>query len=155
MVKFAEKTTVSSDKSRVEIEKNLSRYGATSFLYGWSDGSAMIMFEMKSRRIKFVLPIPDKNSKEFSLTPSGRKKRNPVQIEQAYDQAVRQKWRSLNFSIKAKLVTIDEGISTFEDEFLSHIILPDGSSVGSFMIPQIKKAYETAKMPLMLSAGKS
>jgi hypothetical protein len=37
---FAEKTTVSSDKSRAEIERTLSRYGASSFMYGWNQAHA-------------------------------------------------------------------------------------------------------------------
>ncbi|MCK5606401.1 hypothetical protein KAR91_31155 [Candidatus Pacearchaeota archaeon] len=154
MTKYAEKTTVSSDKSRAEIEKTLSRYGASSFLYGWNDGSAMIMFEMNDRRIKFVLPIPDKGNKEFISTPSGRKRRSPEQVEQAYEQAVRQKWRALNLVIKAKLEAVEAGITIFEKEFLAHVVLPDGSTVSDFMIPQIELAYQKGSMPKMLSVGK-
>jgi hypothetical protein len=34
MTRFAEKTEVSSTKSRDEIERTLTRYGATGFMYG-------------------------------------------------------------------------------------------------------------------------
>lgn len=151
MGRFAEKTVVSSDRSRAEIEKTLSRYGATSFMYGWNEGNALIVFEMHGRRIKFNLPLPDKNDKSFTLTPSGRKRKEPKQIEEAFEMAVRQKWRALNLVVKAKLEAVDSGITCFEHEFMAHILLPDGQSVGDFMTPQIDEAYKNGKMPLMLN----
>lgn len=35
MTRFAEKTSVTPEASRAEIERTLSRYGADQFLYGW------------------------------------------------------------------------------------------------------------------------
>jgi hypothetical protein len=47
---------------------------------------------------------------------------------------------------------VESGISTFEQEFLAHIILPDNSTVGDWIGPQIEQAYETGAMPPMLPA---
>lgn len=44
MRKFAENTTVNSDRSRNEIENTLTRYGATAFAYGWQGQYAVISF---------------------------------------------------------------------------------------------------------------
>ena len=147
--KYAEKTNVSSEKSRSEIERTLSRYGAAEFLYGWSDDKALVAFTMNDRKVKFQLSLPDKGNKEISKTDTGRK-RNVNQIEIAYEQAVRQRWRALALVIKAKLEAVESGITVFEDEFMAHIVLPNGSTVGEFMKPQIKKSYETKEMPLLL-----
>lgn len=62
MMAYAQNTTVTADKSRAEIERTLQRYGADQFMYGWDDARAMIMFRMGGRQIKFLLPMPDKNS---------------------------------------------------------------------------------------------
>jgi len=35
---------------------------------------------------------------------------------------------------------------------MAHIVLPDGSTVGQFMRPQIESAYETGDMPNALPA---
>jgi len=148
---YAENTSVSVDRSKAEIEKTLSRYGADQFIHGWDHKAAFIAFRAFNRMVKFVLPLPDKNDNEFKTTPSGRKKRKPEQIEKAYEQACRQKWRALALVIKAKLEAVETGITDFEDEFLSYIMLPDGSTVGKFMKPQIKAAYESKKMPKLLT----
>lgn len=149
MTRYAEKTTVSSDRSRAEIERLLARYGATRFIYGWEEGRAVVGFTMNSRQVRFVLPIPDREAREFTHTPTGRL-RSTKAYEEAHEQAVRQSWRALALVIKAKLEAVASGIVTFEDEFLAHIVLPDGSTAGNWMRPQIRQAYETGDMPRLL-----
>jgi hypothetical protein len=147
---FAEKTSVSSEQSRSEIERILTRYGATSFMYGWQGDSAVVAFEMQCRRICFRLPMPPKTSPEFTKTPGGRRIRSTVEANKAWEQGCRQRWRALALVIKAKLEAVETGITVFEDEFLAHIVLPDGQTVGGFMQPQIEAAYQTGKMPALL-----
>ncbi|MCB1198982.1 MAG: hypothetical protein KDK51_11465 [Deltaproteobacteria bacterium] len=55
MAQYAERTQVSSDKSRADIEKTLTRYGASGFMYGWSHDVAQVAFEMNGRRFE---PVP-------------------------------------------------------------------------------------------------
>jgi len=52
--------------------------------------------------------------------------------------------------IKAKLEAVEAGIAVFEDEFMANIVLPNGSTVSQFMLPQIAQAYESGNMPNML-----
>lgn len=49
--------------------------------------------------------------------------------------------------IKAKLVAIDSGITEFETEFLAHIVLPSGETVGGWVLPQVERAYEVGEIP--------
>jgi len=147
---YADKTSVGSDRSRAEIEKTLTRYGASSFAYGWQDRSAMVGFEMEGRRVQFILPLPDRNAHEYTHTPSQGNLRSPAHAESAYEQAVRQKWRALSLVIKVKLEAVESGITCFDDEFLAHICLPNGQTVGQWVGPQIDTAYETCHMPKML-----
>ena len=152
MTRYAEKTSVPSDRSRAEIEKTLMRYGADSFMYGTSGTRAMIAFEAHGRRVQFRLPMPDRDADEFKRTPARRTTRSPEQREAAYEQAVRQRWRALALVIKAKLEAVEAGITEFEDEFLAHIMLPGGATAGDWLRPQIATAYETGKMPPLLPA---
>ncbi len=147
MGKYAANTSVSSELSRLEIEKTLIRYGADNFAYATSAGKALIGFTMYERQIKFILPLPDKN--DFRLTPTGRTRTENSQYE-AWEQACRQRWRALNLVIKAKLEAVECGISVFEDEFMSNIVLPGGQTVGDFMKPQIAQAYISGEMPKLL-----
>ena len=152
MSTYASKTSVSSDRSRAEIEKTLSRYGANAFMYGWEDSRAVVAFQMNGKRLRFQLLLP--NKEDFRRTEKKRQVRSNEAMLSAYDQAVRQKWRALALVIKAKLEAVESGISVFEEEFLSQIVLPDGNTVGDFMIPQVEQVYLTGSMPPLLPAPK-
>jgi hypothetical protein len=148
MSRYAQSTEVSSDRSRGEIERTLTRYGASAFMYGWDGPKAVVAFNAKNRYIRFELPIPAREV--FAKTPGRGQIRSPAQREAAYEQAVRQRWRALALVIKAKLEAVDSGITTFENEFLANIVLPDNQTVGDWIKPQVANAYETGSMPKLL-----
>jgi hypothetical protein len=150
MNRYAEQTSVSADRSRAEIERILQRYGASSFAYGWQGNEATIMFDKDGRRIRFNLPLPDKTSREFLLTPAKRQRRTPEQAHAAWEQATRQRWRALALLIKAKLEAIESNISSFESEFLNKTVLPGGMTVDTWLLPQIDQAYTTQQLPPLL-----
>jgi len=150
MTKYAQATTVSSDKSRAEIEATLRRYGATSFMYGSAPDRAVIAFEAFDRRVKFELPLPSQMERQFVMTPGGKKTRTPAQAVAAWEQACRQKWRALALCIKAKLEAVESGITTFEAEFLAHIVLPNGRTVHDEVAPTVSIAYQSGKVVPLL-----
>lgn len=143
MARYAENTSVPVEKSRAEIESILNRYGATSFLYATQASSALIQFDAKGRRVRFVLPLPDRSEERFSF--KGVRK-NPTTDDERFklwEQACRQRWRSLALAIKAKLETVECGISEFEQEFLAHIVDPSsGKTVGEVIRPMIEHNYQ-------------
>lgn len=147
MGRYAQSTTVTSEKSRAEIERTLVRYSADAFSYGWETERAVIQFRKDGKHIRFSLPLPDKNDRQFMFTPARRQRRTQAAREEAYEQAVRQRWRALALAIKAKLESIESGIATFEQEFLAYIVLPNGSTVGENALPVIEQAYLTGEMP--------
>lgn len=152
MSKYAADTSVSSEQSRAEIERTLQKYGADQFMYGWDGDRAIVGFRMEGRHIRFVLAMPDRNADEFWFTPTRRNKRSESQAHKEWEQATRQRWRALALVIKAKLEAVESGITEFEDEFLAHILLPDGRTVSEFMRPQVETAYQEGLMPSMLPA---
>ncbi|MDP1772751.1 MAG: hypothetical protein Q8L15_10745 [Methylobacter sp.] len=147
MMAYAENTSVSTERSRGEIERTLQRYGADQFMYGWDQDRAIVGFCIIGRQIKFILKMPARE--EFVKTKTG-KPRSELQADKEYEQACRQKWRALSLVIKAKLEAVEAGISILEDEFMANIVLPNGSTVSQFMLPQITTAYETGAMPKLL-----
>lgn len=149
MTRYAERTEVASDRSRTEIERTLQRYGATAFAYGWTGHQAAITFEMSGRRIRFLLPLPSRADPAFTRTTTGRE-RTAAAADREYEQAVRQRWRALALVIKAKLEAVAAGITTLQDEFLAHTVLPDGSTVGDWARPQVALAYERSVMPSLM-----
>ena len=150
MSTYAATTSVSTEQSRAEIERTLQRWGADQFMYGWDGDRAVIGFRASGRQIKFVIDLPDRNDREFTHHSRGR--RTADAALKAWEQACRQRWRALNLVIKAKLEAVESGISEFESEFLAHIVLPNGSTVGDWVAPQIDTAYTTGQMPSMLPA---
>lgn len=151
--RYADRTNVPSDRSRNEIERTLQRYGATAFAYGWEAVGATVMFEISARRVLFRLPLPDRRDRAFTRTPGKGLIRSEAAADEAYEQAVRQRWRALNLVIKAKLEAVAAGITTVEEEFLAHTVLPDGRTVGQHALPAIAAAYETGSMPALLPGG--
>ena len=125
---YAEKTVVSVDKSRLEIERILARYKADQFATAIDNDAhrAMIQFRCQGRIIRFEMGLPTQ------------------------DQALRTRWRALCLTIKAKLESVESRIETFDDAFMPHIVMPNGDTFGHWAKPQIHKAIESGQMPQSL-----
>ncbi len=149
-MKYAKNTTVSSDKSKAEIERTLTRYGADSFMYGWQGNQAMVAFVYGGKQMRFLLPMPDRNEERFTHHSQGRRAESAA--EKIYEQEIRQRWRALLLSIKSRLEEVESEISTFEEAFMGKIVLPDGQTVADWIMPQIEQAYVSGNMPKMLPA---
>ena len=158
MTVYAASTSVSVEKSKAEIETLLTRYGASHFMSGWSPEGSVIAFEVQARRVKFSLPLPQKDAKRFTTKrhSSGREfPRAQAEAFKLWEQECRARWRALALVIKAKLEAVESGIDTFESEFLAHVMLPNGDTVGEWAAPQLARAYQSAEMPPLMLGPKS
>jgi hypothetical protein len=149
-VTYAASTDVSTGRTRDEIERTLAKYGASRFAYAWEPELAMVGFVANGRQVRFLLPLPDRDRAEFRLTPTSRKPRSATQWQEAYEQAIRSRWRQLLLVIKAKLQAVESGIVSFEAEFGMHMVLPDGRTVAEHVLPGIAQAYATGEVPALL-----
>ena len=147
MACYAKHTSVAVSKSKAEIERTLSRYGASEFAYGCNSQKAMIGFSFEKKAIRITLTLPEKY--EFAKTSTGRERCDSA-IEKLWEQACRQRWRSLALVIKAKLEAIDSGIATIEDEFLAYTVLPGGSTIGQVLVGKLEAFVKSGKMPALL-----
>lgn len=139
-MKYAADTSVPIDRSRGEIEAMLSRRGATAFGYGQEGGRAAIMFRLPTCSVRIELKLPA--AKEFAVSDGGRTRKQTAQ-QQAWAQACRARWRALALVIKAKLVAVDAGITTVEEEFQANLVLPDGRRVGDVVAAEYRLAVES------------
>jgi hypothetical protein len=149
MAHYAETTEVPIDRSRAEIERTLERYGATAFMYGWDTRRAAISFDVAGRRYRIVLPLPEKNDRAFTHSPTGRE-RTSNSASAAFEQARRQRWRALALWIKAVLEAAEAGIISIEEALLPFVVLPNGQTAGQWLAPQIAQAYRIGNMPAFL-----
>lgn len=149
MTRYAENTSVLVERSKAEIERTLQRYGASEYITGWGAGQAMVGFKMENRYVKFILPMPQEHESEICRTAKGRL-RSPTDRRKAWEQACRSRWRALALAIKAKLECVESGISSFESEFLAHIVLPNGKTVGDEVLPRVTEVYDAGKVQPLL-----
>jgi hypothetical protein len=137
---YAYRTSVPVARTREEIETLLTKHNATGFVYGNSGGRALVMFEMKERRLKFLVPMPTMNK-------SGSN-------ENAIASETRRRWRALLLVLKAKLEAVDSEIVLFDEEFLAHIVIDGMTTVGDRLVPEMKKALTEKTLPPLLGAGR-
>ena len=107
---YAQHTSVPVKQSKGDIEAVLGKYGADKFGMTIEPGRAVLMFQFKNRTARFTLPLPE---------GTGPK------IEQLH----RQRWRALLLVIKAKLESVESRIETFDQAFLAHLVVDDGTTV--------------------------
>lgn len=148
---YASRTKVDVNTSQSEIERTLDRYGATAYMYSKMNDKILVMFEMKKRRIRFVLTLPPR--KDFEKTDTGKARTSQNAIDDAHQQAIRARWRSLALVIKAKLDSVATGIEEFEEAFMGQIVLPNNQSVKEWMQPQIAEVYANGQMPKLMLLG--
>lgn len=143
---YAASTDVPVERSRAEVERILSRYGATSFGYMADEKRAMIAFQAHGKAVRFILPLP--LQEEFATNSVGSRRPPHLQLV-AREQATRARWRALCLCVKAKLEAVECGITSFEQEFLAHFVMPNGKTFGEHAIPQLEEATKSGRMPTL------
>jgi hypothetical protein len=133
---YAAGTEVSADRSKAEIERTLRRFGAEQFAYGWEDDRIAVGFRLNGRAVRIVLTMPPADDPALGRTPTGRARSAPA-IRAEHEKETRRRWRALAAVIKAKLVAVEEGISTIEREFLADMLLPDGRTLAEHVVPRL------------------
>jgi hypothetical protein len=150
MANFAQGTRISSGQTENEIRNTLKKFGASKYAYYEDDERIGFSFDYEDRRVRIVVEMPDPADDDFVFVPSRREKRSEKAKFEFWQKECNRRWRALAFTIKAKLVTVTEGIRTFEQEFLYDIVLPNNQTVGEYVVPQIRQAYLQGKMPPLL-----
>ena len=154
MSKYAKDTWVPVEQSKMEIERTVSRYGATGFMAGWQDTRASVQFLAAGRHIRFAMHLPAREEKAFThyrLSASGPlHARSPDEARKRWDQACRQKWRALALLVKAKLEAVDANISTIEEAFFADIVMADGRTVYERAREAVALEYQSGTPQLLL-----
>jgi hypothetical protein len=153
MSKYAVKTTVPVEKSRLEFETLMRRYHATGFRRGWTENREVLEFSMNNRIFRFDIPVPTKT--DVNLDKRKYRMDYDKWLAREIEQIHRQRWRRLLLYVKAALEMADEGLWSLESMFLAKLVLPDDTTVESFLVPQIEESYSTQKMPPLLGIGTS
>jgi hypothetical protein len=135
MKRYADRTSVPTDRSRTALEHLLRQAGASGFIYGWSEAEDRVEFVYHATRIRFSLP--KLKAEQFERSPRGRW-RTPQAAAFHASQAERQRWRALYLVVRAKLEAVEAGIGIFEQEFLGYVVTPSGQTIGELLVPRIQ-----------------
>ena len=144
---YAAGTDVPVERSKSQIEALLIQRGADQFYSAWEKGRAMIAFRHSGRMVRLEIPMPDPEDPKIVRDRAGRPKRNP---EAALEAEHRRRWRALLLIVKAKFEAMEAGITSFEEEFLSSVIMADGQTIYSFLRPQLAAMYQSGRAPSLL-----
>jgi len=130
-------TKVSIERSREEIDHLLKKFGCKGIQWTWIDNSEILRFihEFDYKGVNYGVGY------EIILPEMGIKR------GRGYDKTLvrndQQAYRITFYTIKAKLTSVESGLETFENVFMSNIMykLPDGrvQKVGDIIIDQITK----------------
>lgn len=124
---YAVDTKVSVGQTQGEIRVMVNKAGAEMFAIMEENARVQLAFRMKDRNVRFSLPMQPRPPNERPIDANRREK------------VARSRWRALMLVIKAKLESVESGIETFEEAFLSQVQMPSGRTV-----------YEEMKEPLAL-----
>lgn len=146
---FAQGTSV----PRAEIERVLSRYGATRFGTMTDPHGATVYFEHGSRQIQLRVPMPDKGDKRFTHEPARTwKRRTETERDARWQAEYRRRWRVLVITVKAMLEAVESKVLTFDEAFLAHIVIPGtGKTLGAAIVPKLDALYEGLSLPALLT----
>ena len=144
---YAQGTDVAISRSVNELDRLVSKHGATGFAYGRDRGKARVMFRIADRMVRFEIEQP--SVEDFRFTPTRQRRSDTASAKMAEDEEKR-RWRSLVLIVKALLVAVADGVITLSDAFLPYTVLPSGETVGEWAGPQLDTAYATAQMPALM-----
>lgn len=147
---YATRTRVPIERSREDILRTLKRYGADSFGFMSDATRDMIVFRAHQLHVRFDVPRP--HAGEWQPGPRQRyvaPERKAELLEVAVEAEMRRRWRALLLAIKAKLEMVESGISTFETEFLPHVVTGDGRTVGEHLVTQLPALQAAGGVPLL------
>lgn len=129
-------TSIRPENTQADISRELSRYGISSVQHTSTD--------------KFF-------SVAFQAQVEGSDKPMTIRIDVPYNQSTdtedrigwrdqRRKYRALFYYIKALLIAWDDGLKTFAEVFMPHIVLPGGKTVSQDLMPKYAIAVESGRI---------
>jgi hypothetical protein len=119
-------TNVPVSRSQDEIRSILRRHGAESFQFGEGtrDGQRMagVEFTHKGIGVMMLVPIVPPDAAEVERIERAAKRRKGWLDPEPWAEA--RIWRVIAWGLRARLIGVEEGVETFEQAFLPHIVNP-------------------------------
>jgi hypothetical protein len=144
-------TRVPTSKSQDELRGLLRKFGAERFTFGegtdpatalsWA-GVEFVHADVLVRLRAFLRPASPAAVDELARAQKVAKSKAADQFHEREGDRV---WRVLVWTVKARLVAVDEGLESFEQAFLAHLVDP---ATGRTVFEQIKPAIDAGRLEL-------
>jgi hypothetical protein len=157
MASYAEGTRVPIEKTRLDIKSELRKRGAQQIMFhdDWDRGFTVIAFALNGSAYLNYLPLPTLDSIPARISGNGHYRSEEARRDLAERESARLH-RSLFLLIKAKLVAVEDGITTTEQEFFKDLVVWSESgqqtTVYEWYAPQVKHLQSTGLQPPLLPA---
>lgn len=122
-------TTVSVEASQGSIRKLLASYGCERFGFGEyrldNTTFAEVGFTKGDASVRMRVPLKpiDETAVRRKVQRARTKDADTLRFE-ANEQEAKRIWRVLHWNLKARLEAVQEGVETFEEAFLAHLLVP-------------------------------
>jgi hypothetical protein len=129
-----ENTSVPVSRSQEGVRTLLQKHGASQFTFGEATVAGKVWvgveFALNDRSVRMRVPLgkPDDDALASKARRSRTKTLGEIRAE-ANEQEARRVWRVLHWSLKARLEAVENGLETFEEAFLAHLVTEDGVTV--------------------------
>lgn len=114
-----------------EVERILRRFGCSNFglMSDWERGLTMIAFTWRDRRVQMEASWKGYAAMWLKQNPwNPKRKRNPKEHERyAMERGELAVPSILRDWIKGNVTALECGVMTFEEMFMPHMLLPDGT----------------------------
>ena len=143
-----ESTNVAVEKSQGELRVLLQRFGATEFQFGegneGGDRWAGVTFTHDNQMVMVQVKLkgPDDTTRKALAAKTRRAYTKTADdiMGEWWDQEERRIWRVLFWSLKARMIAVEENVETFEQAFLAHLVNPaTGRTLWQHIAPAIEE----------------
>lgn len=128
-----ESTTVPVSKSQEQIRNVLVKHGAERFNFGEQmtspvegmAGSIGVEFVFENTAVRMVAQLKAPDAEEIEAKAGRSRTKTELDVRREFvEQEAMRVWRVLHWCIKTRMEAIEEGLETFEQSFLPHIVDP-------------------------------
>lgn len=152
MTTYAKGTTVPTIKTRMEIEALLRKLGCEELGSAESNGTATVFFRKGNWRVQMTMRLPVLKELADAHYKKHWRSLGVEAVQKLLAQREREAWRGFLLVIKAKFAALEHGVETFEEAFMPHIVLHDGTTIGQRALPKLRELV-AANQPLMPGSG--
>lgn len=145
---FAEDTTVSIEKSRVELLELLREWKCDGVQWTdhWSEGRSMLQFmwsfEKRKYLARFIVLLPDEKTLRERSKHAQRGTIIESKLKRNRELAGRHEHRTLLYFIRSAFAAVKAKLVTPEQVFLPFLVGSDGRTVAESALPQLHRLLE-------------